>query len=91
MSRDTKMKSMSSTGHERIILTRDDGWWVARDTVAGVTSQGRTRQDALKNLDEAVAGAKGEGHKPTDEELRDLGIDPEDNREGRNELPDVLQ
>lgn len=59
--------------------------------MAGVTSQGRTRQDALENLDEAVDGTKGEGHKPTDEELRDFGIDPEDNHKGHGELPDVLQ
>lgn len=86
------MKAMSSTGHERIILTRDGGGlWVARDTVAKVTSQGHTRHEALENLDEAVAAAKGEGREPTDEELRDLGIDPADNRKGRGELPDVLQ
>lgn len=82
---------MSSTGHERIILTRDDGWWVARDTVAGVTSQGRTRYSALENLDEAVSGMKGEGRDPTDEELCELGIDPEGNHEERGELPDVLR
>lgn len=81
---------MSSTGHERIVLTRTDEWWVARDTVAGVTSQGRTRQEALENLDEAVAGVKGEGREPTDEELREIGIDPDDNRKGR-ELSDVLK
>ena len=86
------MTDMSSPGHERIVLTRDDGeWWVARDTVAEVTSQGRTRQEALENLDEAVATVKGDGCTPTDEELRELGIDPEDNRKGRGELPDVLQ
>lgn len=84
---------MSSTGHERIVLTRDSDseWWVARDTVAGATSQGRTRQEALENLDEAVAAVEGEGHKPTDEELRELGVDPENNQKGRGELPDVLQ
>ncbi len=93
MSLYAKMTDMSSTGHERIVLTRDgDGeWWVARDTVAEVTSQGRTRQEALENLDEAVAIVKGDGRTPTDEELRELGIDPEDNRKGRGELPDVLQ
>ena len=93
MSLYAKVKNMSSTGHERIVLTRDGNgeWWVARDTVAEVTTQGRTRQKALENLDEAVAAVKGEGRKPTDEELHELGIDPEDNRKGHGELPDVLQ
>lgn len=41
------------------------------------------------NLDEAVALYRGEiGREPTDEELREVGIDPDDNTSG--ELPDVL-
>ncbi|MFD1588499.1 type II toxin-antitoxin system HicB family antitoxin [Halorientalis brevis] len=63
--------------------------WVARDEETGVASQGPTRQDALKNLDEAVAGYYGAGEPPTDSELRELGVDPDDNTSG--ELPDVLQ
>lgn len=80
-----------STGRE-IRLTEDaEGWWVARDVDAEVTSQGETREAAQENLDEAVALAAGEiGHEPTDEELRDRGIDPEDNVHG-GELPDVLK
>jgi predicted RNase H-like HicB family nuclease len=38
-----------------IRLTEEDKWWVARDEEAGVTSQGRTRTEAIENLDEAVA------------------------------------
>jgi predicted RNase H-like HicB family nuclease len=53
--------------------------WVARDEDTGVTSQGATRQSALENLDEAVAGYHGAGESPTDDELRDIGIDPERN------------
>jgi predicted RNase H-like HicB family nuclease len=30
--------------------------WVGRDEDTGVTSQGQTRETALENLDEAVAG-----------------------------------
>ena len=63
--------------------------WVARDEETGVASQGPTRQDALENLDEAVAGYHGAGEPPTDEELRELGVAPDDNTSG--ELPDVLQ
>ena len=53
--------------------------WVARDRDTGVTSQGQTREAALKNLDEAVAGYHGAGKSPSDEELREMGIDPEQN------------
>lgn len=72
-----------STGIEPTITLTDDGeWWVARDTETGVTSQGRTRQEALANLDEALAGYRGEGEEPSKDDLRDLGIDPEDNESG---------
>ena len=87
-----------SAEQRRITLTEEDGWWVAKDESVGehgVASQGRTREEALENLDEAVALHKGEtGHPPTDGELRELGIDPEDNRrrrEGEGELPEVLR
>jgi predicted RNase H-like HicB family nuclease len=64
--------------------------WVARDEETGVASQGETREAALDNLDEAVALYHGDtGREPTDEELREVGIDPDDNSSG--ELPDVLQ
>lgn len=59
-----------------ITLTESDDWWIARDTETGVTSQGKTRQAALENLDEALAGYHGEGEEPTDEDLREMGIDP---------------
>lgn len=70
-------------------LDEETGLWVARDEDTGVASQGETREAALSNLDEAVAGVQGEGRAPTDEELRELGVDPEDNESG--ELPDFLQ
>lgn len=80
-----------STGREIRLIENEDGWWTARDCKAGVTTQGETREVALNNLDEAVALYHGEiGHEPTDKELRDLGIDPEDNTTG-GELPDVLK
>lgn len=65
-----------------IKLVKNDGWWVATDVSTGVTSQGQSRQDALENLDEAVAGYEGEGRPPTEEELRAVGIDPEKNESG---------
>ena len=82
-----------STGVEpTITLTKDGDWWIARDTETGVTSQGETRKTALDNLDEAVALHNGEiGEEPTDEELRETGIDPADNVTGQQEPPDVLE
>ena len=61
-----------STGAEQTITLTDDGdWWIAKDTETGVASQGKTREGALSNLDEALAGYQGEGREPTDEELRE--------------------
>ncbi|MDZ7701652.1 MAG: type II toxin-antitoxin system HicB family antitoxin [Halobacteriales archaeon] len=80
-----------STG-ARIILTEEDDWWVAEDEETGVTSQGRTREAALANLDEALDGFHGAGEAPTDEELRGGGSDPEVNRRaGTGELPEILK
>lgn len=70
-----------STGIEPTITLTDEGdWWVARDTEAGVSSQGRTREAALESLDEALSGYHGEGEKPTEDDLREFGIDPENNK-----------
>lgn len=69
-----------SADQRRITLTEEDDWWVATDENVGehgVTSQGRTRQEALENLDEAVALHAGEaGEAVTTEDLREWGIDP---------------
>ena len=37
-----------------ISLTRDGDWFVAKDESTGVTSQGRSRSEALANLSEAL-------------------------------------
>lgn len=80
-----------STGFKPTITLTDEGdWWVARDTETGVVSQGTTRAEALDNLDEALAGYGGEGREPTDEELREAGIDPERNVSGEPS-PDVFE
>jgi predicted RNase H-like HicB family nuclease len=68
---------------DEIRLWREDDWWVAKDVDTGVATQGPSREEALSNLDEAVALHSGEtGREPTDEELRELGIDPDDNTTG---------
>ncbi|WP_096393611.1 type II toxin-antitoxin system HicB family antitoxin [Halorubrum trapanicum] len=75
-----------------IRLWREEGWWIVRDVGTGVTTQGESRSDALENLDEAVALHRGEiGREPTDEELRELGIDPEENATENENPPDVLE
>jgi predicted RNase H-like HicB family nuclease len=47
-----------STGREIRLIQEDDGWWSAVDEETNVASQGETRQEALENLDEAVALTK---------------------------------
>lgn len=74
------------------LVENPSGWWTARDEETGVASQGETRREALANLDEAVALYRGEvGHEPTDEELAELGVDPEVARSQGDELPNVLE
>lgn len=84
-------EAMSTGVEPTITLTEDGDWWIARDVETGVTSQGRTRTEALDNLDEAVAGYHGEGEEPTDEDLRELGIDPGSNESGSREDSEVFE
>lgn len=66
--------------------------WIAKDIETGVTTQGTSRTAALENLDEAVALRMGTiGREPTDEELEEMGIEPENNTTGEQEPPDVLR
>ena len=74
------------------LLENPDGLWTARDLEVEVTAQGETRTAALENLDAVVAAVTGDGgHEPTDEELRDLGVDPERARSQDDDRPDVLR
>jgi predicted RNase H-like HicB family nuclease len=77
----------------RITLSLGDSGevWIARDEDTGVTSQGRTRGSALENLDEAVAGYRGAGEAPSEEELRAAGIDPERNTSDPVEDSDIFE
>lgn len=65
-----------------ITLTREGEWWLAKEQETGVISQGKRRQEALENLDEALQGYHGAGEPPSEDELRELGIDPEQNTSG---------
>jgi hypothetical protein len=74
------------------LVENPDGQWTARDLQVEVSAQGATRSAALENLDAVVEAVTGDGgHKPTDEELRALGVDPEQARTQDDDLPDVLQ
>jgi hypothetical protein len=74
------------------LLKHPDGRWTARDLRVGVTAQGESRSGALDNLDAVVEAVEGDGGRPpTDEEIRDLGVDPEVARSQDDKLPDVLQ
>ena len=82
---------MSSRIEPTITLTESDEWWVARDTETGVTSQGKTREAALNNLDEALAGYHGEGGAPSDDDLHELGIDPANNTSEAVDDSDIFE
>ncbi|NHX37836.1 MULTISPECIES: type II toxin-antitoxin system HicB family antitoxin [Halolamina] len=94
MSTDTPEANHPREAIENISLTlsEDGEIWVAKDEDTGVASQGETREEALEMLDEAVALHKGEiGHEPTDEELRELGIDPANNESGSLEDSEIFE
>jgi len=77
---------------DEIRMWREGDGWVITDVETGVTTQGETREHALEMLDEAVALHEGEvGREPTDEELKEMGIDPEDNDTGNEEPPEFMQ
>ena len=99
MSTNTGTNDDPQSGRTITLTQADDGWWVARDDETGVASQGETRQDALDNLDEAVALHKGEIGESIDtqeqeeEVLEELGIDPNEvaaARDGHDGLPDFM-
>lgn len=92
------MSTESSTNPDQpsvkiTLIRNDDGWWTARDETRGLTTQGETRDEALASLDEVIDAVENDaGRRPTDEELREAGIDPEANRRaGSGELPDALE
>jgi predicted RNase H-like HicB family nuclease len=100
MSTETSGNDDPQSGRIITLTQADDGWWVAHDEETDVASQGETRQDALDNLDKAVALHKGEIDESIDswdeEEkvLEDLGVDPDEVAQARDEhdgLPDFMQ
>ena len=45
----------------------------------------------MENLDEALRGYRGAGEEPTDEDLRELDIDPENNESGSLDESSVFE
>lgn len=84
--------NMDSPDREIRLIKNPDGQWTARDLRVGVTAQGESRDVALDNLDAVIEAVEGSGGRPpTDDEIRDLGVDPEIARSQDDEIPDVLQ
>ena len=67
-----------SAGREIRLIEEGDGW-SAVDVETNVASGGDTREEALENLDDALALHRGEKGRPvTADDLREWGIDPEE-------------
>ncbi|WP_136688675.1 type II toxin-antitoxin system HicB family antitoxin [Halorhabdus amylolytica] len=81
MSSDVDRRGGNHNTPVEITLRRgeDADVWIAEEVSTGVTSQGSTREAALENLDEALAGIDGEGTPPSQDDLEELGIDPASN------------
>lgn len=77
MSTDTDDAGDDESGPVNIPLSLGESGdvWIVRDEDTGVVSQGQTRQTAFEKLDEAVAGYHGAGESPSDDDLREMGID----------------
>lgn len=72
---------MSKRVEQTITLTEREGHWVAVHEPTEVGAQAKTREQALDELDEAVAlhtNDATERLENEDEVLRDLGIEPEE-------------
>ncbi|WP_336024634.1 type II toxin-antitoxin system HicB family antitoxin [Halobellus salinisoli] len=75
-----------------IRLWQEVDWCIAKDVENSVTTQGSSRAAVLENLGDAVAlHRETAGREPPDEELREMGIDPEENTTGDQTPPDVLK
>lgn len=85
-------RDSDSPTREISLIENPDGQWTARDLRAEVSAQGESRDAALDNLDAVVEAVENDaGSPPTDDEIRDLGVDPELARSQNDDLPDVLR
>ncbi|WP_436909706.1 type II toxin-antitoxin system HicB family antitoxin [Halosimplex marinum] len=70
-------------------IHEEDGSITARDTETGVASFGDTKAEALRMLAEALELHEGGGEPVTDDDLREMGLDPE--ADGDEDLPDFMR
>lgn len=88
----TRTQRPAETGRAIRLVENPDGQWTARDLDAEVSAQGKSRTTALNALDDVVAALDGDaGHEPTDDELRELGVDPVTVGEQGEDIPDLLK
>jgi len=59
-------------------IQEDDGRITVRDIETGVASYGETKAEALAMLAEALELHAGGGEPVSDDDLRELGLDPDD-------------
>lgn len=67
----------------------EDGQITARDVESGVASYGETKSEALSMLAEALELHEGGGDPATEEDLREFGLDSDD--EDERDLPEFMQ
>lgn len=72
-----------------VFIHEDDGRVTAVDRKTGVASYGETKVEALRMLAEALELHQGDGEPVTDDDLREMGLDPDD--EGDAALPEFLR
>jgi predicted RNase H-like HicB family nuclease len=70
-------------------IHEDDGSITARDKETGVASYGDSKAEALRMLAEALTLHEGGGEPVSDDDLREMGLDPEET--GDEELPEFMQ
>lgn len=70
-------------------IHEDDGRITARDAETGVASYGDTKAEALRMLAEALELHEEGGDAVDDDDLRELGLDPDD--EGEESVPDFMR
>jgi predicted RNase H-like HicB family nuclease len=88
------MEYMASTARDEDaegveFIHEDDGSVTARDKETGVASFGETKAEALRMLADALELHEGGGRPVTDDDLREWGLDPED--EGDADLPEFMR
>ncbi len=70
-------------------IHEDDGRITAIDLETGVASFGDSKSEALAMLAEALELHEGGGEPVTDDDLEELGLDPD--AQGEKELPEFMQ